>query len=177
MNGQFVTSLRAVAASVAAGVVRGAGRLELETVALTSMNELKRPDVIGGKIRTVTNAQHGGILQFTVEQAHDTGLAFLTERGCGFVEKHPARFVQEEPRRRAALARRAKARCPSAPPCRAWRRDGRDRSDRVPVPHPHQGKRQRGSNSSGRCVMCRAADKGAAAGMPIVGPLDYWICI
>jgi hypothetical protein len=76
MNGQFVTSLRAVAASVAAGVVRGAGRLELETVALTSMNELKRPDVIGGKIRTVTNAQHGGILQFTVEQAHDTGFGF-----------------------------------------------------------------------------------------------------
>ena len=45
------------------------------------MNELKRPGVVGGEIRTVTNAQHGRILQLTVEQAHDTALAVFAERG------------------------------------------------------------------------------------------------
>ena len=78
-------------------------RLELEAVAAKSMDELKRPGVVGGKIRTVTNAQHGRILQFTVEQAHDVALAVFVERGCGFVEKDPARFVQEEPREGEAL--------------------------------------------------------------------------
>src|SRR5665647_1156557 len=67
------------------------------------MNELKRPRVVGGKIRTVTNAQHGRILELTVEQAHDSALAVFVERGCGFVEKDPARFVQEEPREGEAL--------------------------------------------------------------------------
>jgi hypothetical protein len=62
------------------------------------MNKLKRSGVIGGKIRTVTNAQHGRILQLTVEQAHDMALAVFVDRGCGFVEKDPAMLVQEEPR-------------------------------------------------------------------------------
>ena len=67
------------------------------------MDELKRPGVVGGKIRTVTDAQHGRILQLTVEQAHDVALAVSIERGRGFVEKHPAWFVQEEPREGQAL--------------------------------------------------------------------------
>src|ERR1035437_7248828 len=62
------------------------------------MNELQRSRVVGGKIRTVTNAQHGRVLQLTVEQAHDVALAVFVERGRAFVEKHPAGFVQEEPR-------------------------------------------------------------------------------
>jgi hypothetical protein len=48
--------------------------LELEAVTVTSMDELKRPGVVGSKIRTVTYAQHGRILQLTVEQAHDMAL-------------------------------------------------------------------------------------------------------
>jgi len=79
------------------------GRLELEPVTFTSMNELKRPRVVGGKIRTVTNAQHGRILQLSVEQAHDAALAVFVERGCRFVEKDPSRFVQEDPREGEAL--------------------------------------------------------------------------
>src|ERR1035437_1322667 len=79
------------------------GRLELDAVTAISMDELKRPRVVGGKIRTVTNAQHGRILQLTVEQAHDMALAVFVERGCRFVEKDPAWFVQEEPREREAL--------------------------------------------------------------------------
>ena len=79
------------------------GRLELEPVTAISMDELKRSRVVGGKIRTVTNAQHGRILQLTVEQAHDVALAVFVERGCGFVEKDPARFVQKEPSEGEAL--------------------------------------------------------------------------
>ena len=79
------------------------GRLELEPVTVTSMDQLKRPGVVGGKIRTVTNAQDGRILQLAVEQAHDMALAVFVERGCRFVEKDPARFVQEEPRKSEAL--------------------------------------------------------------------------
>ena len=67
------------------------------------MDELKRPGVVGSKIRTVTNAQHGRILQLTVEQAHDVTLAVFVERGCRFVEKDPSRFVQEDPREGEAL--------------------------------------------------------------------------
>src|SRR5665213_3189695 len=61
------------------------------------MDELKRPGVVGGEIRTVTNAQYGGFLQFTIEQAHDVALAVFIERGCRFIEKDPAGFVQEQP--------------------------------------------------------------------------------
>ena len=60
------------------------------------MNELKRSGVVDGKIRTVTNAQYGRLLQLIVEQAHDAALAVFVERGCRFVEKDPSRFVQEE---------------------------------------------------------------------------------
>jgi hypothetical protein len=67
------------------------------------MDELKRPGVVGGEIRAVTNAQHGRILQLTVERAHDTALAVFVERRCGFVEKDPAWFVQEESREGEAL--------------------------------------------------------------------------
>jgi rare lipoprotein A (RlpA)-like double-psi beta-barrel protein len=66
---------------------RRRGRLELEAVTVASMNELKRSRVVGSKIRTVTNAQHGRTLQFAVEQAHDAALAVFVERGCGFVER------------------------------------------------------------------------------------------
>ena len=44
------------------------------------MNELKRPGVVGGEIRTMTNAQHGRTLQLTVEQAHDAALAAAVRR-------------------------------------------------------------------------------------------------
>src|SRR6185437_15799774 len=59
--------------------------------------------MVGGKIRTVTNAQHGRILQLAVEDAHDAALAVFVERGCRFVEKDPARFVQQEAREGEAL--------------------------------------------------------------------------
>lgn len=62
------------------------------------MDQLERPGVIDGEIRAVTDAQHGRALQFVVEQSHDMALALLVERGRRFVEKDPARFVQEEPR-------------------------------------------------------------------------------
>jgi hypothetical protein len=62
------------------------------------MHELERPGVVGGNIRTVTDAQHGRRLQLTVEQAHHVALAVFVERGCRLIEKDPARFVQEEPR-------------------------------------------------------------------------------
>jgi DNA mismatch repair protein MutH len=61
------------------------------------MDELKRPCVVGGKIRAVTDAQHGRILQLVIEQAHDMALTVLVERSCRFVEKDPAGFVQQEP--------------------------------------------------------------------------------
>ena len=78
------------------------------------MDELKRPGVIGGKIRTMTNTQHGRVLQLIVEQAHDVALAIFVERGCRFVEKDPARFpapransrrihVKEKPRDRRGV--------------------------------------------------------------------------
>ena len=67
------------------------------------MDELKRSGVVGRKIRTVTNAHHGRILQLGIEQAHDMALAVFVERRCRFVEKDPARFVQEEPRKSEAL--------------------------------------------------------------------------
>jgi hypothetical protein len=51
----------------------------------------------------VTNAQHGRILQLTVEQSHDVALAVFVERGCRFVQEDPAWFVQEEPRKGEAL--------------------------------------------------------------------------
>src|SRR5450631_688501 len=78
-------------------------RLELEPVTVTSVNKLKRPGVVGREIRTVTNAQHRRILQFTVEQAHDVTLAVFVERGRRFVEKNPARFVQKEAHEGEAL--------------------------------------------------------------------------
>lgn len=62
------------------------------------MDKLKRPGVIGDKIRTVTNAQHRCIPQLIIEQRHDVALAVFVERRCRFVQKDPARFVQEEPR-------------------------------------------------------------------------------
>ena len=62
------------------------------------MDKLKRPGVVGGKIRTVADAQYGRIFQFVVEQAHDAALAVFVERGRRFVEKDPAGFVQEQPR-------------------------------------------------------------------------------
>src|SRR5450759_1997250 len=67
------------------------------------MDERKHPGVVGGEIRTVANAHHGRILQLFVEQVHDVALAVFVERGCGFVEKDPARFMQEEPREGEAL--------------------------------------------------------------------------
>ena len=67
------------------------------------MNKLKRSRVVDGKIRPVTNAQHGGLLQLIIEQSHDAALAVFVERGRGFVEKHPSGFVQEEPREGEAL--------------------------------------------------------------------------
>ena len=80
-----------------------ARRLELEPLTVTSMDKLKRPGVVGRKIGTVTYAQHGRILQLAVEQGHEVVLAVFVERGCRFVEKDPARFVQEEPRKGEAL--------------------------------------------------------------------------
>ena len=56
------------------------------------MNELKRSGVVDGKIRTVTNAQYGRLLQLIVEQAHDAALAVFVERGGGFIEKDQSRF-------------------------------------------------------------------------------------
>src|SRR5450631_1487648 len=50
---------------------RGRGGLSLRR----SMNELRRSGVVDGKIRTVTNAQYGRLLQLIVEQAHDAALA------------------------------------------------------------------------------------------------------
>lgn len=67
------------------------------------MNELKRSRVVGGKIRTMANAQYGRLLQLIIEQAHDMSLAVFVERGSGFVQKNPARFVQDEPREGEAL--------------------------------------------------------------------------
>ena len=62
------------------------------------MNELKRSRVVDGKIRTVTNAQYGRLLQLIIEQAHNAALAVFVERGCRFVEKNPPWFVQQEAR-------------------------------------------------------------------------------
>jgi hypothetical protein len=67
------------------------------------MNKLKRSRVVDGKIRPVTNAQHGGLLQLIIAQSHDAALAVFVERSRGFVEKHPSGFVQEEPREGEAL--------------------------------------------------------------------------
>ncbi len=75
---------------------RGRGRLELEAVTVKSRNKLKRSSVVDGKIRTVTNAQYGRLLQLIIEQAHDAALAVFVERGRGFIEKDPSRFVQQE---------------------------------------------------------------------------------
>jgi len=50
-------------------------RLEPEPFTVTSMEKLKRPGVVGGKIRTVTNAQHRRI-QLIVEQAQNGALFF-----------------------------------------------------------------------------------------------------
>ena len=78
-------------------------RLGPEPFAVASMDKLKRPGVIGGKIRTVTNAQDGRVVQFFLEQSHYAELTVFVEHGCCFVEKDPARFVQEEPRKSEAL--------------------------------------------------------------------------
>ena len=43
------------------------GRLELEPVTVAPMDQLKRSCVVSGKIRAVTNAQDGRILQLAVE--------------------------------------------------------------------------------------------------------------
>ena len=83
------------------------------------MNELKRSRVVDGKIRTMTNAQYGRLLQFIIEQAHDAALAVFVERGRRFVEKDPTRFVQEA-REREALLFAEQAPCPSALSGRAW---------------------------------------------------------
>ena len=100
MTGRSAASRRAVAASDAAGV--GLGRLELGAVTVKSMNELKRSRVVDGKIRTITNAQYGRLLQFIIEQAHDAALAVFVERGRRFVEKDQPGLC-----RRRANARRS----------------------------------------------------------------------
>lgn len=46
-------------------------RLEFKPLAVTTLDELKRPGVVGGKNRMVTNAQHRHILQLIVEQVHN----------------------------------------------------------------------------------------------------------
>ena len=97
----------------------GWGRLELGAGTVKSMNELKRSRVVDGKIRTMTNAQYGRLLQFIIEQAHDAALAVFVERGRRFVEKDPTRFVQEA-REREALLFAEQAPCPSALSGRAW---------------------------------------------------------
>ena len=51
----------------------------------------------------MADAQHGGILQLGVEQAHDVALAVFVERGGRFVEKDPTWLVQEEAREGEAL--------------------------------------------------------------------------
>ena len=55
------------------------------------MNELKRSGVVDGKIRAVTNAQYGRLLQLIIEQAHDAALAVFVERGRGAHLGFPAR--------------------------------------------------------------------------------------
>ena len=66
------------------------------------MDELKRPC---GKRQdpAVTDSQHGRILQFIVEQTHHMSLAVFVKRGRRFVEKDPARFVQQKPRKGEAF--------------------------------------------------------------------------
>ena len=44
------------------------------------MSELKRSRVVDGKIRAVTNAQYGRLLQLIIEQAHDR--AGLEKASC-----------------------------------------------------------------------------------------------
>ena len=68
-----------------------------------SMNKLKRSGVVNGKVRPVTDAQHGGLLQLIIEQSHDAALAVFVERGRRFVQKDPCRLVQEKARKSESL--------------------------------------------------------------------------
>ena len=62
------------------------------------MEQLQRPGVIDGEVRSVADAQDGRVLQLGVEQPHDMALAVLIKCGRRLVEKYPAGLVQEEPR-------------------------------------------------------------------------------